>query len=195
MKPISLPRKFATPESAADITAAPPNYVESFPPSIGACCRVLILGSMPGERSLVAGQYYAHPQNQFWPMMEAVFGVPRALPYARRIATLADCGVGLWDVLQGCKRRGSLDSAIERTSEIPNAIDVLLTQREDIAAVAFNGAKAAQAFARHVEAAIPPQRRQALVLHPMPSTSPAHASMTWPDKLARWSALARYTGR
>ncbi|MBN8740910.1 MAG: DNA-deoxyinosine glycosylase [Xanthomonadaceae bacterium] len=171
-----------------------PDHVQSFAPRLGRRCRVLILGSMPGARSLAAGQYYAHPQNQFWPTMQAVFGVDAALPYERRIAGLQACGVGLWDVLHGCERRGSLDSAITAESEVPNAIADLLAQRCDIAVLAFNGAKAAQAFRRHVAAQIAPSRLAALSLRALPSTSPAHASMSRDEKLRRWSILAAPAG-
>ncbi|WP_257387322.1 DNA-deoxyinosine glycosylase [Tahibacter caeni] len=167
-----------------------PDYVQSFAPRIGRRCRVLILGSMPGARSLAAGQYYAHPQNQFWPTMQAVFGVGADLPYEQRVARLLASGVGLWDVLRGCERRGSLDSAITVETEVPNAIPELLAQRHDIAVIAFNGAKAAQAFRRHVAAQIAPQRLDRLNLHALPSTSPAHASMSRDEKLRRWSILA-----
>lgn len=181
------PRKSRPPD---DVPRSGADYVESFPPSIGDACRVLILGSMPGVRSLAAGQYYAHPQNQFWPTMEAVFGVDAKLDYAQRMAQLNARGVGLWDVLRGCERPGSLDSAITVSSEIPNAIAALVMQRPDIRTIAFNGAKAAQAFARHVAADVPAERLRSIMLHALPSTSPAHASMPRDEKLRRWSVLA-----
>jgi TDG/mug DNA glycosylase family protein len=171
------------------------DYVESFPPSIGVDCRILILGSMPGVRSLAAAQYYAHPQNLFWPMMQDVFGVKHTLPYLDRMAGLRAQGVGLWDVLQGCERRGSLDSAIERESEVPNAIAALLQQRREIRTVAFNGAKAAQAFARHITRDVPASRLRELELLALPSTSPAHASMTREEKRRLWSVLAQVLQR
>ncbi|MBL8300108.1 MAG: DNA-deoxyinosine glycosylase [Rhodanobacteraceae bacterium] len=167
------------------------DYVESFASSVGADCRILILGSMPGIRSLAAGQYYAHPKNLFWPLMQAVFGVEAGQPYAQRMVQLLASGVGLWDVLQGCERRGSLDSAIAVSSEIPNAIPALLQQHREIRAVAFNGAKAAQAFKKHIAADIPPERLRELELHELPSTSPAHASMAREEKIRRWSVLGR----
>lgn len=191
MKPMPRRPKSPRPEPLSEPPAENgPDYVQSFAPRIGRRCRVLILGSMPGARSLAAGQYYAHPQNQFWPTMQAVFGVDAGLPYEQRIARLHACGVGLWDVLRGCERRGSLDSAIAAESEVPNAIPELLVQRRDIAVIAFNGAKAAEAFRRHVAAQIAPQRLNMLSLHALPSTSPAHASMSRDEKLRRWSILA-----
>lgn len=186
-KPMRQRRKSRFPDG---VPASLTDYVESFPPSIGDPCRVLILGSMPGVRSLAAGQYYAHPQNQFWPVMEAVFGVDAKQAYPLRIAQLHAHGVGLWDVLRGCERPGSLDSAIAVASEVPNAIAALVTLRSDIRAIAFNGAKAAQAFARHVAVSVPFERLNSMALHALPSTSPAHASMSRNEKIQRWSVLA-----
>lgn len=184
---MSAPRKSRRRETPAH--RAGHDYVESFPPSVGTDCRILILGSMPGVRSLAAAQYYAHPQNLFWPMAQAVFGVDAAQPYATRLAALIECGVGLWDVLGGCERRGSLDSSIDVRSEVPNAIAALLQQCREIQVIAFNGAKAAQAFARHVAADIPRDRRCELELLVLPSTSPAHASVSRDEKMRRWSVL------
>lgn len=180
-------RKYRLPDG---VPLSGTDYVESFPPSIGDACRVLILGSMPGVRSLAAGQYYAHPQNQFWPVMEAIFGVDAKQAYPQRMAQLLARGVGLWDVLRGCERPGSLDSAITIASETPNAIAALLAQRPDIRLVAFNGTKAAQAFARHVAAGVPVERLRRIELHALPSTSPAHASMSRIEKIRRWSVLS-----
>jgi double-stranded uracil-DNA glycosylase len=174
------------------VPARSADYVESFPPRIGSHCRVLILGSMPGVRSLAAAQYYAHPQNQFWPLMQALFGVERDLPYAQRLRRLNDAGVGLWDVLQGCERRGSLDSDIAPGSEIPNAIPALLQQHAEIRALAFNGGKAEQAFRRHVLAQLPISH--GIQLLALPSTSPAHAGMRAEEKLRRWSVLRPLLG-
>ena len=98
-KPMPRRPKSPLPEAVAARSA---DYVESFPPSIGDRCRVLILGSMPGVRSLAQVQYYAHPQNQFWPLMQALFGVGRELPYAQRPRRLNAAGVGL------CRRCGLL---------------------------------------------------------------------------------------
>ena len=38
---------------------------KSFKPSIDNNSKILILGSMPGIKSLEEQQYYAHPQNRF----------------------------------------------------------------------------------------------------------------------------------
>ncbi|KAF1712572.1 DNA-deoxyinosine glycosylase [Pseudoxanthomonas kalamensis DSM 18571] len=159
-------------------------------PRIAADCRVLVLGSMPGGASLQAGQYYAHPRNRFWPLMQHLFGIPAGHEYERRIVGLQRAGVGLWDVIGRCRRRGSLDSAIERGSELPNAVAEILQEQTGIAVVALNGGKAASAFRRYVVPQLQPQRLQTLTVLPLPSTSPAHAAMDLPALVRAWSVLA-----
>src|SRR5579863_3732442 len=89
----------------------------SFPPVVNANVRLLLLGSLPGERSLQAQQYYAHPQNKFWELVGAVIEVDlRALPYAARLESLLHHGIGLWDVIAEAERQGSLDTAIRNES-------------------------------------------------------------------------------
>jgi hypoxanthine-DNA glycosylase len=157
-------------------------------------CRVLVLGSMPGERSLAEQRYYAHPHNAFWPIMAALVGAAPALSYARRLACLRAHGIGLWDVLAHCERPGSLDSRIVRGSEVPNPIAALLGRRPDIAAVALNGGKAQQAFRRHVLPALDASTRARVRLLDLPSTSSANASIPFARKLERWRAVVAHLG-
>lgn len=115
--------------------------VTSFSAQVAQDCRVLILGTAPSVHSLAVHQVYAHPRNLFWPMMGEMFGAMVELDYAERIARLHARGVGLWDVLQQCQRKGSLDSAIIRGSEIANDIPDLLRRVPSIRLIAFNGAR------------------------------------------------------
>ncbi len=160
------------------------SYVQSFAPLAPAGARLLILGSMPGAASLAAGQYYAHPRNAFWPILGALCHFPADAPYAARVAALQAAGVAVWDVLQSCVRPGSLDTAIERSSEVANDIVGLLARHPGIRRIGFNGGTAEAAFRRHVPAAAV----AGLQLLRLPSTSPANASWSFERKLAAWSA-------
>jgi len=163
--------------------------IESFPPQIGADCRVLVLGSVPSLRSLELRQSYGHAQNLFWPFMGELFDAGPQLPYAQRIARLHARGVGIWDVLERCERRGSLDSDIVAASEVPNDIPGLLAREPAIAAIALNGAKALQVFKRRIAPRIDAQRARSLQILALPSTSPANASIPRAAKFERWREL------
>lgn len=164
--------------------------VKSFPPVVGSAPKVLILGSMPGRASLAAGEYYAHSQNAFWRIMDAV-GVTKAeLPYARRLAGLIDARIALWDVLAACDRPGSLDSSIVAESEIPNDIGALVVAHPSLHDVLLNGTKAERAFRRHILPNLPPHAADRLRVVRVPSTSPARA-IAFEAKLEAWrTALA-----
>jgi TDG/mug DNA glycosylase family protein len=171
-----------------------PVLVSSFPPQVGAGCRVLILGTVPSVRSLQMQQSFAHPHNLFWPFMGALFDAGPERPYAERIERLHAARVGIWDVLKLCERSGSLDSSIRAASEVANDIPALLDAYPTIAALALNGAKAQQVFARRIAPLIDARRSRAIVVLALPSTSPANASTPRATKLERWRALARWAG-
>lgn len=153
-----------------------------------------MLGSMPGQASLDAGQYYAHPRNLFWAMTEWHLGIDRSLPYTARIEALCACGVALWDVLASCERRGSLDAAIARNSEVANAIPELLADAGGIHAVLLNGRRAESSFRRHVESACL-RCRPDLAIHALPSTSPANQSIPLQRRRAAWALLTKWARR
>ncbi|TRW14911.1 DNA-deoxyinosine glycosylase [Glacieibacterium frigidum] len=159
----------------------------SFGAVTDARTQVLILGSLPGERSLAAREYYAHPQNRFWELVGAVIDRDlRALAYAERLAALGAAGIGLWDTVATARRTGSLDSAIRDAAA--NDLASLVATLPALRAVAFNGATAA----RIGRAQLPPAPPFALV--DLPSSSPAHARMSFDAKRDRWRVLAGLLG-
>lgn len=170
----------------------PAPRVVSFPPQVGAGCRLLVLGTVPSMRSLELRQSYGHEQNLFWTFMGELFDAGRELPYSERIARLHARGIGIWDVYKQVERPGSLDSSIVTASEVPNAIPRLLGRYPTIRAIALNGGKAAQGFRRHIEPGLEPGLRERLDLLVLPSTSPANASISRAAKFERWRALLRY---
>jgi hypoxanthine-DNA glycosylase len=160
--------------------------IYSFPPVSASNARILILGSMPGEASLAANQYYAHKRNDFWKIMGELIGASPDLSYPQRLETLKANGIALWDVLAHCEREGSLDSAI--TLEGVNDFAAFLASHSAIARIYFNGRKAADSFRRFVP---PDVLRAGMTLETLPSTSPANASFSFARKLEAWRALTR----
>jgi hypoxanthine-DNA glycosylase len=153
--------------------------LQGLPPVIARGTRLLVLGSFPGVASLLAGQYYAHPRNQFWPILGALWGVDLpAMPYPARLAELRRRGLGLWDVYARCRREGSLDSAIEDAEY--NDLAGLRRRAPGLRLIAHNGGESARAM-RYTRALGLPVLR-------LPSTSPAHASWSFERKLAAWRA-------
>lgn len=163
--------------------------VYSFPPISAADATRLVLGSMPGKASLAAGQYYAHPRNHFWQVIETLFELPAGSSYEARCAALVANRIALWDVLKACFRTSSLDSDIVEESIVPNDFARFLSDHPQVRAIYFNGAKAESVYLRHVRPKLPdalasiPTRR-------LPSTSPANASWSFHDKLERWRTIA-----
>ena len=142
-----------------------------------------MLGSLPGEASLAAGCYYAHPQNAFWRLIGGVIDEDiAALPYDDRLATLLRHRVGLWDVVGEATRAGSLDTAIRDATH--NDLATLVETLPDLRMVAFNGGKAA-GDGRKLLAA----QSDRLRLVTLPSSSPAHASLRFEEKAAAWNSL------
>ena len=153
--------------------------LQGLAPVVSPATVVLVLGSFPGTRSLATGQYYAHPQNHFWRILQAVWpatGLDLAGSYEDRLAWLLARGLGLWDVYGSCDREGSLDTSI-RNAEV-NDFTGLARRLPRLAAVAHNGGESFK-HARHVSAL-------GLPAHQLPSSSPANASWRFERKLAAW---------
>ena len=157
----------------------------SFPPVVAPETRLLVLGSLPGERSLAARRYYAHPQNQFWTLMSPVVGrdLP-ALGYDERLKALLAAGVGLWDVVATARRTGSSDAAIRDMTG--NDIAALTASLPLLRAIGFNGAIAYRHGIRQLG---PLGERYALVT--LPSSSPLH-TVGVTAKAAAWAALREH---
>lgn len=165
--------------------------VRSFLPISNPQATRLILGSMPGKASLDACEYYAHPRNAFWPIMAELLQFPSAATYRERTAALQQAGIALWDVLQSCTRQGSLDSAIEPDSMIPNDFQSFLATLPHLQTIYFNGGTAERLFRQQIfpqldwKRSTPPPLR----LVRLPSTSPAHATLSQKDKLHLWRVV------
>jgi len=152
-----------------------------FAPVVDTETRLLILGSLPGDASLKAAQYYAHPRNAFWPLIGGVLGEDLlALRYQQRLDRLTARGVGLWDVIASAERSGSLDAAIRS----PEAADLrgLIGGLPRLKAVAFNGKLAAKLGRRIIGDVA------GVCFIDLPSSSPAHA-IPLTSKANIWNSL------
>ena len=160
--------------------------VRSFAPVADRRAEVLILGSMPGRDSLAAGQYYAHPHNLFWKIMAAMLGFEPQAAYRSRLKALRDARIALWDVMHSCKRVGSMDASIEASTIRANDFESFFGAHRRITRVFFNGSTAEAAYLRHV---LPLVSSLELRYTRLPSTSPAHAALSFQKKLAAWRAV------
>lgn len=144
---------------------------------------------MPGKASLCAGQYYAHRQNSFWRIMGALCQFDPTASYEVRTKRLLKAGIAVWDVLKSCTRESSLDSDIQEASIVVNPLEEFFQTHPRVVHVFFNGAKAEQSFQRYVLPQITPTGP--LEYCRLPSTSPAHASLCYAEKLAAWQVILR----
>lgn len=162
--------------------------LQGLPPQVTAQTRMLVLGSFPGAASLARQQYYAHPQNTFWRILQAIWPASpiemSADSYQRRIDWMLDRGLGLWDVYASCEREGSLDSAI-RAPQINDLAD-LVRGCPQLRVIAHNGGESFR-HAHHT-------RALGLPVYRLPSTSPANASWRFERKLAAWRDIVDKAG-
>jgi len=153
----------------------------SFAPISDTDAVILILGTMPGTKSLEINQYYGHNQNNFWKFMFTIFQEDFSNDYETKKELLQKNKIALWDVLQFCDRIGSLDSAIK--NEIANDFETFLAQHPNIKTILFNGQKAAAFFRKYVHL----EKEYQLIT--LPSTSPANASKSYQTKLDQWKII------
>ena len=167
---------------------SPREHDRCFAPVARRDATTLILGSLPGRRSLEMRQYYAHPHNAFWKLIAAIFECEGDLPYTRRVRILTSHRIALWDVLAAARRPGSLDSSIEHASVQVNDFEEFFRAHPRIRRVFFNGRKAEEMYRRFALPRLGPGhseiRRECL-----PSTSPAHAGMPFAKKLEQWKKI------
>lgn len=171
-----------SPAFLPDVAADPRK--RCFDPVVDADTRLLILGSLPGEKSLAHSQYYAHPQNKFWRLLGEVLGVDlTSLPYAVRLSTLLARGVGLWDVVAQAQRTGSLDSNIRARDD--NDLVALAASLPQLDTIAFNGGTAAKLGIKVLG-----EHAQRYRIVSLPSSSPAY-TLAYAQKLQAWLVLRR----
>ena len=160
--------------------------IRSLLPASMPDARLLILGSMPGVRSLEAAQYYAHPRNDFWPLIFAVLQKNDPAAYDARIAALLQHKIALWDVIGECEREGSLDKNIK--AAVPNNINGFLKTHPDIQTICFNGTMARRTYFAHFQ----PQSGISYLLLPSSSPVPRQHIRTREDKVPKWLEIRRY---
>jgi double-stranded uracil-DNA glycosylase len=154
------------------------------PPIARPDTRLFILGSLPGDASLAAGQYYAHPQNQFWRLLGSVIDEDlRPMTYDERLECVARHRVGLWDVIGSAIRAGSLDQAIRLANH--NRVEQLVQAFPELEAIAFNGGTSAAIGRKLIGSG------HRLTLIDLPSSSPAN-TRPFAEKAAAWSKLQAF---
>lgn len=156
----------------------------AFPPIVDQQCKILLLGTMPGDRSLSLQQYYGHAGNHFWKLIYALFELPVDPDYEARKRFLLSHGIALWDVLESCTCEGSLDSNIK--NEVVNDFPAFYKQYPSITEVFFDSRRAEQFYLRYIK------KSEAKNYHLLPSPSRANAARTFEQKLEQWKQLLAY---
>ncbi|MFJ7736995.1 DNA-deoxyinosine glycosylase [Lysinibacillus sp. NPDC097287] len=158
------------------------------PPIVDTSTKVLIVGSMPSKQSLEKQQYYGNPRNHFWPIVGEILKVDVPTDYERRIELLREYGIGLWDTIDSCERKGSLDATIR--NEKPNDFHALFKHYPNIRLLIFNGSKAFDVFKKHIGFEVLDNRPY----QKMPSTSPIPGKniKSFEGKLEEWRVIGTY---
>lgn len=161
-----------------------PPVKTAFPPVVDQNCKILLLGTMPGDRSLSLQQYYGHSGNHFWKLIYTLFKQPVDPDYEARKSFLLHHGIALWDVLESCTCEGSLDSNIK--NEVVNDFAAFYRQYPAITEVFFDSKKAEQLYLKHVKKSADKN------YHLLPSPSGANATKTFQQKLELWQEILQY---
>ncbi|MDR2231440.1 MAG: DNA-deoxyinosine glycosylase [Flavobacteriaceae bacterium] len=158
--------------------------INSFPPFIDKDSKILILGTVPGVKSLEMQQYYAHPQNHFWKIMFHLLAEPMTSDYEEKVAMLQRNGIAIWDTIESCVRKGSKDTDIK--NEEANDIAELLKEFPNIKAVFCNGQKAFKNLSKQLK-----NKEVGINFYGLPSTSPLH-TVGFEKKLPEWEQILHY---
>ena len=153
----------------------------SFSPVIYSDTKILVLGSLPGKKSLELKQYYGHARNRIWKILSHLTGGDIPITYQQKKELLCNNKIGLWDVAHSAHREGSLDSNIQ--DETPNDIEGLIKNYDSIKVIGFNGKKSEKMFYKYFT------EKPEIKYVPLPSTSPANMAISFEDICARWSQL------
>lgn len=159
------------------------NRIFSFPPIIDDHSEIIILGSIPGVKSLEKQQYYGHPQNKFWKIIFELLDEEFTEDYNQRIQMLKKHHIALWDVIDSCERKGSLDSEIK--NEEANRIEELLEDHSNIKAIFCNGGKSYKNAQKILG------KNYKIPVFLLPSTSPLH-TVSFEKKLEEWKKVKQY---
>ncbi len=157
------------------------NLKTSFDPISNSETTILILGTMPGDKSILLGEYYGHPRNRFWKIISRITKNETPLTYSEKKTLLIKTSIGIWDVAHKAHREGSLDSAIE--DEEPNDLETFISRHSNLRVIGFNGTKAESLFDRYFS------RKPNLKYLLLPSTSPANTGMDFADICKEWTRI------
>lgn len=157
------------------------SVIECFPPIVDKQSRIIILGSMPGRESLRKQEYYGHPRNQFWNIIYSLYGQQPDTEYSKRASFLKRKRIALWDVIETCRREGSMDSNI--TCEKVNDFDWLFYGHPNIRHAFFNGTKAYETFRKKIGF-----KYEGITFTKLGSTSPAYV-IGFEERLKQWKIV------
>ena len=156
-------------------------YKASFSPISNHNTEILILGTLPGDRSLRSGEYFAHPRNRFWKIIAAITDKPVPEEYTQKLELLRRTRIGVWNVLHKARRKGSLDGAIK--DGVPNDLSAFIEKHKNLKVIAFDGQKAEALFNKHFS------RRTDLTYVSLPACSPANARFNLVRLTEKWAEI------